>query len=246
MGVFIFFKIDRLLKNGVLSVGDEIKQGVMDVSAWSKETYHRYFNQAETIKELTQKVAKLEALELEKIELQNQIQELLIFDAMPKVSLAGISPIQAISYVDFGNYHRIWLSEYESQTEGFYGLVSGGYVAGIATKVEGGRMIGYLNGDDLCSYGVFIGKNKSPGIIKNSQGLLVADFVPLESEIEIGDEVITNGLDEIFFANIPVGRVKKIDKNSQFMSVEIEPYVQKTKLGYMWLLDRHHTKEETK
>lgn len=235
---FIFFKIDHLLSESILSLGNKVKSRILDVQDWVSDTYHLHFDQARLLESLLHKKKEVEQLRLTNIELQTEFDQLKRFHNTSSPSLTHIYPTRIISYKEFGNYSRVWLEEYYEADEGFFGLIVGGYVAGIAKRGEDERMVGYLNGDPLCSYGVYIGKDKALGIINGRQNVLVADFIPLKSRIQVGDEVVTNGLDEIFFANIPVGQVVEIDEQNGYLSATILPYAQSVDLGYIWLLDR--------
>lgn len=239
IALFIFFKIDRVLSAGVLSLSNRVQTKVLDFQEWISRTYHLHFDQVRLIESLLHQQKEVEELRLSNIQLQAEFDLLRKFYDIPKPLLGNIYPTRMISYQEFGNYSRVWLGEYEKADDGFFGLISGGYVVGIAKKGEDQKMIGYLNGDPLCSYGVYVGKNKALGIIRSQHNILMADFIPIRSDIQIGDEVITNGLDEIFFSNIPVGKVTKVYEQNGYLSAEITPYIhQPDFLGYMWLLDR--------
>lgn len=171
--------------------------------------------------------------------MQAELDQILHFYNLPLPSFARSAPIRLISYVEMGNYYRVWLEEYEDAQEGyFYGLIVNGYVAGIAKMDKQERMAGYLNGDALCSYGVFIGASKALGVLRGENHQAIVDFIPLGSKIAIGDEVVTSGKDQIFFADIPVGRVTKIRDQGGYLSAEVDLYFKNYELGYMWLLDR--------
>lgn len=236
--LFVFFKVDRALSEGVLSVGNKIKSKVLDFQEWVVESYYLHFDQARLLQSLLHKEKEVEELKLRNIELQAEFDQLRKFYDIPSPSFTHIYPTRMISYKEFGNYSRAWLEEYNEGDEGFFGLIAGGYVAGIAKREDDERMVGYLNGDPLCSYGVYIGKDRALGIIRSQDNVFLADFIPLRSKIEVGDEVVTNGLDEIFFPNIPVGKVIKIREENGYLSAEIAPYAHRVDLGYMWLLDR--------
>lgn len=226
------------MRNGVLALSDGIKNGFFDAKAWIVDVYQSHFDQAETIASLKEQLQKLEALKIEKSELQAELNQLLGFYNLPPTSMTQIFPVRSISYVEMGNYNRVWLSDFEAQRlDKFYGLIVGGYVAGIA-RLDQGRMVGYLNGDSLCSYGVFIGDSKALGILRGEENHAVIDYIPLGSKISVGDEVMTNGMDGIFFADIPLGKITKIIEEGGYLSAQISLYAKGHGLGYMWLLDR--------
>ncbi|RDU71689.1 rod shape-determining protein MreC [Helicobacter brantae] len=238
VGGVIFFKIDHSLREGVLGLGDSIKGAVFDTKEWIGETYDKYFNQAQSIEELNEKLKDYQRLQLQNIELKDELNRLTLFYGMPQIYPSYTTTIRAISYYEFGNYERVWLEGFEGEKNKVYGLIVQGNVVGIAREESEGRMMGYLNGDFLCSYGVFIGEGKALGIVKGENGGVLIDYIPLGSEIKVGDKVVTNGMDNIFFENIPVGEVVRVERGSGYIQAVLKPYVDKVDLGYLWLLDR--------
>lgn len=245
VGGVIFFKIDHSLREGVLSLGDGVKGAVFDTKEWIKETYDKYFNQAHSIEELTQKLQDYQQIQLQNIQLKEELNRLTLFYKMPPIYPSYTTSVRAISYYEFGNYERVWLEGFEGEKNKVYGLIMQGNVVGIAREESEGRMMGYLNGDSLCSYGVFIGEDKALGIVKGENGGLIIDYIPLGSEIKVGDKVVTNGMDNIFFENIPVGEVVRVEKGSGYTQAVLKPYVDKVDLGYLWLLDRSKNAKTT-
>lgn len=239
VAITIFFKLDHSLRSGILSLGDEIKNSVFDLREWGRETYLQYFNQAQNIKELNTQLQEMQKIKLQNIQLQEELQRLLLFYNMPPLELSGLVPVRAVSYYEIGNYDRIWLSGYEKGEEGkIYGLVLDGVVIGVAKFDEDERLMGLLNGDPLCSYGVYVGKEKVSGIIRSVKEGIEVDYIPMGSKIAVGDKVITNGMDQIFFENIPVGEVTEIIEGNGYLKAKLKTYAPKIDLGYIWLLDR--------
>lgn len=244
IGGVIFFKIDHSLRDGVLSLGDGVKGAVFDTKEWITETYDTYFNQVQSIEELRAKLKDYEKLQLQNIQLTEELNALASFYDMPKIYPSYVSDVRAISYYELGNYERVWIEGYEGEKDKVYGLVLNGNVVGVAKESQEERMMGYLNGDSLCSYGVFIGEKKALGIVKGENGGLLIDYIPLGSEIKVGDKVVTNGMDNIFFENIPVGVITKVEKGSGYIQAVLKPYVEKVNLGYLWLLDRSKNEKQ--
>lgn len=245
IGGVVFFKIDHLLRDGVLSLGDRIKGVIFDTKEWALEAYDKYFNQAQSIEELTQKLQNYQQLQLQNIQLKDELNRLTLFYGMPQIYPSVTIAVRAISYYEFGNYERVWLEGYKGEKEKVYGLVVHGNVVGIAKEGGEGRMMGYLNGDSLCSYGVFIGESKALGILRGESGNLIVDYIPLGSEIKVGDKVVTNGMDNIFFENIPVGEIVEVEKESSYIRAILKPHVDRVDLGYLWLLDRSKNANST-
>ena len=62
------------------------------------------------------------------------------------------------------------------------------------------------------------------GLASNDKGMVV-EFIPLESDIKIGDIFVTSGIGNSYPSGYSVGRVKSVDEspNSSFMRVSIDP-----------------------
>ena len=245
VGGVIFFKIDHSLRDGVLSLGDSVKGAVFDTKEWIGKTYEKYFRQARSIEELNERLKDYQKLQLQNIQLKDELNRLTLFYGMPQIYPSYTTIIRSISYYEFGNYERVWIEGYEGERGKVYGLLMQGNVVGIAREESEGRMMGYLNGDFLCSYGVFIGESKALGIVKGENGGVLIDYIPLGSDIKVGDKVVTNGMDNIFFENIPVGEVVRVERGSGYIQAVLKPYVDKVDLGYLWLLDRSKNAKTT-
>jgi rod shape-determining protein MreC len=125
-------------------------------------------------------------------------------------------------------------------TSKVYGLVSGGVSAGIVT-FKHDQPMALLNSDYKCSYTVFIGKKRAPGIVhgQNTKEMLV-EFIPNWIKLEVGDEVYTSGLDNLFFAGLKVGKVLKITQSQGFQNALIEPYYDVTQPGYFHVIMKRY------
>ncbi len=105
-----------------------------------------------------------------------------------------------------------------------HGIIQGRVVAGIA-RVQNNQLYGYLTSDKKCRFSVFIGETKAPGIAFGyEQNEMRIKFIPKWHHIKEGDKVVTSGLDNIFFANIPVGIVTKIEVQSSYTVAHIKTY----------------------
>ncbi|HIC43708.1 MAG TPA: rod shape-determining protein MreC [Sulfurimonas sp.] len=153
----------------------------------------------------------------------------------PKVQL-----VKTLSYAKFGDINRVWLDMKDFNTSKVYGLVSQGVSAGIVT-FKHGQAMALLNSDYKCSYTVFIGKKRAPGIVHgtNTKEMLV-EFIPNWIKLEIGDEVSTSGLDNLFFTGLRVGKVLKITKSQGFQNALIEPYFDVTQPEYFHVIMKRY------
>lgn len=58
-------------------------------------------------------------------------------------------------------------------------------------------------------------------------------FIPLDSELNVGDRIVTSGVAGVFPSGLPVGRVVSIEKNS----LKIKPYSNLERLEYVRIVD---------
>lgn len=117
-----------------------------------------------------------------------------------------------------------------------FGLIKDERTAGIAFYKDN-LLLGALNGDPNVSYSVFIGEDKNMGILKTDiNGKVVVEYINAWSAIKEGDEIITSGLDNIFFEGLGVGVVKKVRQEFSYIVAEVDLYNQNREIGYFWLI----------
>lgn len=149
----------------------------------------------------------------------------------PKVEL-----VRAISYQKFGDLNRVWIDVRDYNASKIYGLTYNEMVAGIVVP-QNNKPLGLLNRDIQSSYAVYVGKKRAPGIAHgNNAKNLVVKFIPAWFRIEEGDEVVTSGLDKIFFKGLKVGRVLSVKKSQGYQNAVIEPYYESNDPSYFHMI----------
>lgn len=250
-------EFNKSVERQILSLGDRIRIFFISNYQGFIDTYKRHFEQAKEIEILKEKVKDYEKISLENLALKNDSASLRALANITDLSNEPfIYPSLMTSYVRMGEYKHIWLaldSEAKQKLQAaqadsasnpnpkLLGLVKNGKALGIA-RYENGRLQGFLNGSEECSYGVFIGDSKALGILDGSQKpqnerLINVNYIPKWVNIKVGDVVYTNGLDGIFLANIAVGEVVAIYEDYNYLRAEIEAYAQNEESGYMWAID---------
>lgn len=136
----------------------------------------------------------------------------------PKIEL-----IRTLSYVNIGDYNKFWVEFPNFNKDKIYGAISQGHTAGIVVNKDLNPMF-ILQNDSLSSFSVYIGYGEIPAIVSGDGMNVIAKFIPKWLNPKVGDEVFTNGLDNIFFAGIPVGVVKEIVEEDLYKSAIIKPY----------------------
>lgn len=232
--LFYIFNIDRPFTERFTAINN-LKQFYVQQTISLSNFLDTYFSQASTIKEL-----KAQNNELKKFRilytnsetalsvLQNTIFE--VSDSSINLKLSNV-----LSYVNFDDYTKVWI-DFEKKDEKILGLVSQNYAAGIV-KNFAGKSLALLNGNEKSNYSVFIGKNKAPGIMHGTykDNLLSIKFIPIWIEIQRGDEVMTSGMDNVFFEGLKVGKVVGIKKMADMQEAIIEPYAKTLQAEYFYV-----------
>lgn len=243
IGLVYIFNADKPFTEK-FTVVNNIKQFyVQQVIAFGNWT-QKYFNQADTIESLREENHTLsqyrtlysKANTSLKV-LQNAIFEL--DNSMIELKLSNV-----LSYVSFDDYTKVWL-DYEKKDQQILGLISNNYAAGIV-KNFAGKSMALLNGNEKANYAVFVGENKAPGIVHGSHNdnLIVIKYIPIWMNIKVNDEVLTSGMDNIFFQGLKVGKVVKIKKLADMQEAYVSPYAQALKEEHFYVYKKITPKAE--
>lgn len=243
--IFILFLLE--LNQGLfrysVAFGDGIRTRIYNLKTSISSAFENYTSQAKQIQKLKIIAEQKESGDIENMNLKSEVarmQTLIETNIKPR----GVESflVRAYSFVDMGQYSRIWLtgdnlSSSLKDGDKVFGLIKDGYTAGIALYKDN-LLLGILNGDPKVSYGVYIGEGKSMGILKTDiSGKVVIEYINAWNEIKEGDEIITNGLDNIFFEGLGVGRVKKVRQEFSYIVAEVELYNQNKDIDFYWLID---------
>ncbi len=248
-GLFGFFSLFIALIMGALYYTNIIQSPFISTLNTLQSNYHssvefvqkqivRHFYQASRIAELEEKLQNYEKNHLMMQQVAAELQDLFAqnssnFSVSPEVEL-----VRTLSYQNFGDQNRVWLEIEDYNSSRVYGLTYKELVAGIVVS-ENGRALGLLNRDIKSSYAVYVGDEKAPGIAHgNSAENLIINFIPAWFLIKEGDEVITSGLDEIFFSGLKVGKVLSVTKSQGYQSAVVEPYYKANNPNYFYMIKK--------
>lgn len=213
-----------LLQSPIIQMNLTLKSSYRESVESIQHSIEEHFNQQATIINLRQKNRYYEQELLTLHQIADEYQKLLqehnsSFQTSPQTAL-----VRTLSYVRFGDPHRVWIEMEKFDPSKVYGLLYRGYAAGIVVA-NNKHPIALLNGDVKSSYAVNVGAAMAPGIVRGNNGRrLIVEFIPTWIPISVGDEVLTSGLDRIFMAGLKVGKVVSITKASGYQSAIIEPY----------------------
>ncbi|WP_238699457.1 rod shape-determining protein MreC [Helicobacter saguini] len=234
---------------GVVGFVPTLRQQVLNISFYIKSFYDskkenvslfidNYTNQAQRIKEMREQIKTLEQQNIKYESLQAEYDSLHYATDIERHYIdPDVHLVKVLSYATLGVYTKIWIDYNETRNERkIFGLIKDGYAIGIA-KWVGNSLQGILNGDMECSYSVYIGDNRVPGILRTTQGGIVVDYIPAWQSVKSGDLVRTSGLDGIFFEGVQVGILGNVKYENGYLKAEITPYNFSNRLSYVWLVD---------
>jgi len=245
--VFSFFLIIIALIVSALYYSDTVQRPLISTLNNFKIKYHnslhfmgesidKYFFQIQKIEILQNKLQKYENNHLVMRQLATEINDLYKendsnLTLNPKVEL-----VRTISYQEFGNFNRLWLSVHDYNSSKIYGLTYQELVAGIVIN-KNNAPLALLNRDSQSSYTVSIGLQHAPGIAHgtNSENIIIK-YIPSWFRIKVGDEVVTSGLDNIFFKGLKVGQVLSIKKSQGYQNAIVKPYYMAHNPSYFYMI----------
>lgn len=219
------FDIDKVIARNFTPF-TSIKQIYIDSSETVKKIKEKYFYQRDTIENLQKENEELKNYKLKYFASKKELDSMLTTLDNPNSTTNQITFTRVLSYVDFDDYTKVWL-DMKKVDDSILGIISDEYAAGIVVNQDN-KAKALLNGNEKCNYAIFIGENKAPGIIHSSKNahMLIAKYIPIWFDIKENDEVITSGMDNIFFEGLKVGRVVSIKKMQDLQEATILPYAQ--------------------
>ncbi len=229
------------IKSYLLTITNRVKLLYLQSIGGIESYFTTTFNQKELIEKLQKENEDNKKLAILAIGFANELNNLIANHKTIKEFQSNLYLIKVISYAKFGDLYKFWIDFNNFDENKIYGLIQNGFVAGIVIN-KNSKPLALLNGDEKCSYAVSIGKNSAPGIIKGVAGKnkIIADFIPSWIEVEVGDEVVTSGLDNIFFGGIKVGVVTQIEYSQGYKVATIKPYANIFNPSYFYVVDLKH------
>lgn len=118
-------------------------------------------------------------------------------------------------------------------------VVSEAGVVGRVIEASGPWAKIQLLTDRAAAIGVELELAHRQGIAHGEGDLLVVDYVPRQAEVEVGDRVVTAGIDGVYPRGLPVGVVVAVEPGSElFHLIRVRPAVDLSSLSIVYLLER--------
>lgn len=226
------------IQSPFISALNSVKNNYHDSVEFMQETIHEHFFQARHITELENKLQKYENNHLVMQQLASEVNDLFAESHSKLKTYPEVQLVRTISYQKFADLNRVWLEVPDYNSSRVYGLTYKELVAGIVVS-HNDRALGLLNRDIKSSYAVYVGDTKAPGIAHgNSAEHLLVKFIPAWFSIKKGDEVVTSGLDKIFFKGLKVGTVISVTKSQGYQDAVVEPYYKANDPNYFHMIKK--------
>lgn len=237
VGAFVVFKLGFLHHTPFLNITNEVKIAFEEIRSSAKEFAQRHFYQAKSIERLRK---ENEELKKENALLDTFASEVVNLSKLKRYK-QSLSPkmktVRAISYVSLPDFNKLWIDFEDFNASKIYGLIYNGTAAGIVVSKNGNQSLALLNGDSKCSYAVYVGSKEYPGIAMGKRNdLMLVKYIPSWAKIDVGDEVFTSGLDNIFIEGVKVGVVTNVRDFNLYQEVELRPYYDSLKPDFFYLI----------
>ncbi len=247
-GLLLFFAIFIALLSGAIYYSSTIQSPFLSLASTVQNSYFHsvkyfsdaideHFDQQRHIQELKQKLQDYDQNHLLMQQISSELNS--IYKESNNSSLTTdpkIELVRTVSYVKFSDVNKLWLQMRDFNSSKIYGLIYKDSVAGIVVPY-GTKPIALLNGDIKCTYAVYIGQNSAPGIARgNNDGTIIVNFVPSWMPIKVGEEVVTSGLDNLFFKGMKVGKVISIKNSQGYQTATVSPYYKSKEPRYFHLI----------
>jgi len=213
--IALFFQIP-VIKKYTLESANSLKNSFSSFLTSSKQLYEEYIDQKDTLQKLL----------VENKFLKDEIQKIAVKYATCKdlkyfksLDVPNVVFTQVISYAKLPDFTQIYIN-YSKPFTTPRGLVYNNLAAGIAVKHYSNYSLALLNSNEKTSYTVYIGKDKIPGIFYGKINTI--KYIPKFRRINIGDLVITSGLDGVFYQGAKVGEITEIKEKKLYKEAKVK------------------------
>ncbi len=221
--IFISVKFTDTGRGYVVGFNNYILTRYLDAKEYINNTIEEHFAQQKTIIQQKKEIKELEKSALLSIAFAGKLNAILKDNNLSAYK-PSVKMIRAISYSNLNNYNRVWLDFKDFNKSKIYGLLYQGYTAGIVVD-KNSHPLGLLLGDPNSIFSVYVGKEKIPGVLEGDKKDILVKYIPLWMNPKVGDDVVTSGLDNIFFQGVRVGKVVKVIQEESSKTVIVQPYI---------------------
>ncbi len=173
----------------------------------------------DSLRQLSLQANRMEELKQENLRLRQLVA---LKDSIPFETIAGRVVSRTPKYMS--NVIYIDRGASDGVSKDVPALSAGGVVGRTTLVTSHNAQVQLITNADA-STGVMVDRTRSPGVLRGSgDPLLDLNYVSNTEQINVGDLIVTSGLDGIYPKGLPVGRVVESRKgNSTFRIVKVQP-----------------------
>jgi rod shape-determining protein MreC len=193
---------------------------------------------------------ELSALKNERLQWFDAVDQMERLSQAVEYRRAGSPPLVVadVVYADYTSWLRSLVLYVGEDVQRDQAVVAPEGVVGRVVMVSGPYAKVQLLTDRSANVGAMVRRTRRQGIVRGAEeGSLELDFVPLRSDVRIGDQVVTAGIDGIYPRGIPIGTVVSIDDGDElFLRIGVAPSVDFGQLDRAFVLTRERLPERLK
>ncbi|WP_333803074.1 rod shape-determining protein MreC [Sulfurospirillum sp.] len=232
--VFVSFRYSTEARHIIGGVNTKILASYVDMKMRIQEKIDEHLSQQEEIQRLRSENQTLQKSAVLSIAFASKLS-----DMLKEHNVSGYHPsvtmVESIGYTNLNDYGKVWLKFDAFDQNKIYGLLQQGYAAGIVVANDGHPQ-GLLLSDPKAIFAVYVGNQKMQGIAQGNRKEVLVKYISQWLQPQVGDEVITSGLDQIFFEGIKVGVVTEVIDEESSKTVVVKPYVTTHVPSYMHVI----------
>ncbi|MBN2817293.1 MAG: rod shape-determining protein MreC [Campylobacterales bacterium] len=235
--VFISLKYGNDARGFFTKNTNSLLGNYVDLKQFVEEKIDEHFFQVSEIEYLREENKQLKQSATLGIAYEQKLNDLLRRESMNEYA-PSLELVKSLSYANLNDYYKVWVDYKDFNASRIYGLVHNGNSAGIVVQKDG-NPLALLIGDPKSIFSVYVGENNIPGVVYGKKKEVHVRYIPLWMHPEIGDEVITSGMDDMFFKGIKVGVVTAVIEEELSKTAIIRPYVDVEIPAYYYIIKQN-------
>jgi len=236
LGIFVFvsFRYSTDARHIIGSINTKILASYVDMKMRIQDKIDEHLSQQEEIVRLRAENQTLQKSAVLSIAFASKLSDILKEHNSTSYR-PNVTMVESIGYTNLNDYGKVWLKFDAFNPNKIYGLLQQGYAAGIVVANDGHPQ-GLLLSDPKAIFAVYVGNQKMQGIAQGNRKEVLVKYISQWLQPKVGDEVITSGLDQIFFEGIKVGVVTDVIDEESSKTVVVKPYVTTHVPSYMHVI----------
>lgn len=214
----------------------EVQRGAAGITGSIRDAWSGYGNLRGVREENERLKRQLGELQVQfqqeraRAERARQLERLLGFQQDLRVETIAATVIGASASLDFRGI-TIDRGSNSSVTANMAVIAPTGLVGRVVTPTQHASKVQLLI-DRNAAAGALVERSRAQGIVIGSgEDLLRMDFVPTTAEVEVGDTIVTSGVDGIYPKGFVIGKVESIDSgNGIYKAIRVRPSVEFNRL----------------